>query len=178
MAKDSSFDIVSEVNMQEVMNAVNQAKKEISQRYDFKGSKTEVSLDDSSIKIVTEDDFRLKSVIDVLKTRLVSRKVAIKNLEYGKLEDASGGMVRQVITIRQGIETEKAKAIVKDIKNAKLKVQASIQGDQVRVSGKNKDDLQAVDRYVTGKRLRSGTAIYQLSLKRRTTTDLVNKLLC
>ena len=144
MAKDSSFDIVSEVNMQEVMNAVNQAKKEISQRYDFKGSKTEVSLDDSSIKIVTEDDFRLKSVIDVLKTRLGSRKVAIKNLEYGKLEDASGGMVRQVITIRQGIETEKAKAIVKDIKNAKLKVQASIQGDQVRVSGKNKDDLQAV----------------------------------
>ena len=144
MAKDSSFDIVYEVNMQEVMNAVNQAKKEISQRYDFKGSKTEVSLDDSSIKIVTEDDFRLKSVIDVLKTRLVSRKVAIKNLEYGKLEDASGGMVRQVITIRQGIETEKAKAIVKDIKNAKLKVQASIQGDQVRVSGKNKDDLQAV----------------------------------
>ena len=144
MAKDSSFDIVSEVNMQEVMNAVNQAKKEISQSYDFKGSKTEVSLDDSSIKIVTEDDFRLKSVIDVLKTRLVSRKVAIKNLEYGKLEDASGGMVRQVITIRQGIETEKAKAIVKDIKNAKLKVQASIQGDQVRVSGKNKDDLQAV----------------------------------
>ena len=144
MAKDSSFDIVSEVNMQEVMNAVNQAKKEISQRYDFKGSKTEVSLDDSSIKIVTEDDFRLKSVIDVLKTRLVSRKVAIKNLEYGKLEDASGGMVRQVITIRQGIETEKAKDIVKDIKNAKLKVQAYIQGDQVRVSGKNKDDLQAV----------------------------------
>lgn len=144
MAKDSSFDIVSEVNMQEVMNAVNQAKKEISQRYDFKGSKTEIALEGATIKIVTEDDFRLKSVIDVVQTRLISRKVAIKNLEYGKVEDASGGMVRQIITIRQGIEADKAKAIVKDIKNSKLKVQSAIQGDQVRVSGKNKDDLQTV----------------------------------
>lgn len=144
MAKDSSFDIVSEVNMQEVLNAVNQAKKEVSQRYDFKGSKTEISLDNDVIKVTTEDDFRLNSVVDILKTRLITRKVAVRNLQYGKVEEAAGGMVRQQITIRQGIETEKAKAIVKDIKNAKLKVQAAIQGDSVRVSGKNKDDLQKV----------------------------------
>ncbi len=144
MAKDSSFDVVSEVNMQEVLNAVHQAKKEVSQRYDFKGSKTEIELNDDIIKVTTEDDFRLNSVIDILKTRLISRKVAIRNLQYGKTEDAAGGMVRQQITIRQGIAVEKAKAMVKDIKASKLKVQASIQGDSIRVSGKNKDDLQKV----------------------------------
>ena len=144
MAKDSSFDIVSEVDLQEVNNAVNQTRKEISQRYDFKGSKTQIELDDATIKITTDDEFHLNSVIDVLKTRLVSRKVAIRNLAYGKIEDAAGGCARQVITINQGIATDKAKAIVKDIKAAKLKVQAAIQGDSVRVSGKNKDDLQAV----------------------------------
>lgn len=144
MAKDSSFDVVSEVNMQEVVNAVNQTKKEITQRYDFKGSKTTVDLEGDTIKIVTEDDFRLNNVADILKTRLITRKVAIRNLQYGKVEDAAGGMVRQIITIRQGLSAETAKAIVKDIKTAKLKVQASIQGDSVRVSGKNKDDLQQV----------------------------------
>ena len=144
MAKDSSFDVVSEVNMQEVVNAVNQTKKEISQRYDFKGSKTAVDLENDTIKIVTEDDFRLNNVADILKTRLITRKVAIRNLQYGKVEDAASGMVRQIITIRQGLSAETAKAIVKDIKNSKRKVQASIQGDSVRVSGKNKDDLQAV----------------------------------
>ena len=144
MAKDSSFDVVSQVDMQEVMNAVNQAKKEVSQRYDFKGSKTEIVLSDDMIKVTTEDDFRLSSVIDILKTRMISRKVAVRNLEYGKVEEASGGMVRQQITIRQGIATEKAKQMVKDIKASKLKVQAAIQGDILRVSGKSRDDLQAV----------------------------------
>ena len=144
MAKDSSFDVVSQVDMQEVMNAVNQAKKEVSQRYDFKGSKTEIVLSDDMIKVTTEDDFRLSSVIDILKTRMISRKVAVRNLEYGKVEEASGGMVRQQITIRQGIATEKAKQMVKDIKASKLKVQAAIQGDSLRVSGKSRDDLQAV----------------------------------
>lgn len=144
MAKDSSFDVVSEVNMQEVVNAVNQTKKEIAQRYDFKGSKTTVDLESDTIKIVTEDDFRLNSVTDILKTRLITRKVAVRNLQYGKVEDAASGMVRQIVTIRQGLSAETAKAIVKDIKGAKLKVQASIQGDSVRVSGKNKDDLQKV----------------------------------
>ena len=144
MAKDSSFDVVSEVNMQEVVNAVNQARKEVSQRYDFKGSKTEIELNDDVIKVTTEDDFRLNSVVDILKTRLIARKVAVRNLQYGKMEDAAGGMVRQQITIRQGIAADKAKAMVKDIKASKLKVQASIQGDSIRVSGKNKDDLQQV----------------------------------
>lgn len=144
MAKDSSFDIVSEVDMQEVVNAVNQAKKEVLQRYDFKGSKTEISLDNDVMKVTTEDEFRLNSVVDILKNRLIARKVAIRNLQYGKTEEAAGGMVRQQITIRQGIATEKAKAIVKDIKASKIKVQASIQGDSVRVSGKNRDDLQQV----------------------------------
>lgn len=144
MAKDSSFDVVSQVDMQEVLNAVNQAKKEVSQRYDFKGSKTEIDLSDDVIKVTTEDEFRLNSVVDILKTRLIARKVAVRNLQYGKMEDAAAGMVRQQITIRQGIATDKAKAMVKDIKASKLKVQAAIQGDSVRVSGKNKDDLQAV----------------------------------
>ena len=144
MAKDSSFDVVSEVNMQEVVNAVNQARKEVSQRYDFKGSKTEIELNDDVIKITTEDDFRLNSVIDILKTRLIARKVAVRNLQYGKTEDAAGGMVRQQISICQGIAADKAKTMVKDIKASKLKVQASIQGDSIRVSGKNKDDLQQV----------------------------------
>lgn len=146
MAKDSSFDVVSEVNMQEVTNAVNQTRKEISQRYDFKGSKTEVELDTgaNTIKITTESEFRLNSVVDILKTRLITRKVAIKNLQYGKIEDAAGGSVRQIVVIRQGIPADKAKQMVKDIKAEKLKVQAAIQGDSVRVSGKNKDDLQKV----------------------------------
>ena len=144
MAKDNSFDVVSEVNLQEVSNAVNQARKEISQRYDFKGSKTAVELENDTIKITTEDDFRLNSVVDILKTRLISRKVAIRNLSYGKVEDAAGGMVRQQVTIRQGIAADKAKQMVKDIKSQKLKVQAAIQGDRLRVSGKNKDDLQKV----------------------------------
>ena len=144
MAKDSSFDVVSQVDMQEVLNAVNQAKKEVSQRYDFKGSKTEIDLSDDVIKVTTEDEFRLNSVVDILKSRLIARKVAVRNLQYGKMEDAAGSMVRQQITIHQGIATDKAKAMVKDIKASKLKVQAAIQGDSVRVSGKNKDDLQAV----------------------------------
>ncbi|MFZ7103976.1 MAG: YajQ family cyclic di-GMP-binding protein [Peptococcaceae bacterium] len=144
MAKDASFDIVSEVNMQEVDNAVNQTTKEISQRYDFKNSKSTVSLEGQDVKIMADDDFKLRSVIDILQTKLIRRKVAIKNLEYGKAEEAGGGLIRQIVTIRQGIETEVAKQIVKDIKALKLKVQAQIMNDQVRVSGKNKDDLQEV----------------------------------
>ncbi len=144
MAKDNSFDIVSVVDLQEVLNAVNQTRKEISQRYDFKNSKSEVMLEEASIRIVTEDDFRLRSIVDILETRLLGRKVPIKNLAFGKVEDAAGGMVRQVVAIAQGIDADKARQIVKDIKNMKTKVQASVQGDQVRVSGKNKDDLQAV----------------------------------
>ena len=144
MAKDESFDVVSSVSLQEVDNAINQANKEIRQRYDFKGSKAEISLEDGNLKVVAEDDFRLKSVVDILQSKLVRRKVPIKNLDYGKVEEASGGTVRQVIGLKQGIETETGKKIVKDIKGLKVKVQAQIMDDQVRVSGKKRDDLQAV----------------------------------
>lgn len=144
MAKDASFDIVSTVDMQEVDNAINQANKEISQRYDFKNSKSEISVEESDLKIIADDDFKLKSVIDILQSKLIRRQVPIRNLEYGKVESATGGMVRQNIKIKQGLETETAKKIVKDIKTLKLKVQAQIMGDQVRVTGKSRDDLQTV----------------------------------
>lgn len=144
MAKDCSFDVVSEVNMQEVDNAVNQAKKEIGTRYDFRGSKSEISLEGDTIKILSDDEYKLNAVIDVLKGKMVKRGVALKNLDYGKVEPASGATVRQVITIKKGISKEVAKDVVKLIKGMKLKVNASIQEDQVRVAGKDKDDLQAV----------------------------------
>ena len=144
MAKDCSFDVVSEVNMQEVDNAVNQAKKEIGTRYDFRGSKSEITLEGDTIKIVSDDEYKLNAVIDVLKGKMVKRGVAIKNLDYGKVEPASGATVRQVITIKKGISKEIAKDVVKLIKGMKLKVNASIQEDQVRVAGKDKDELKAV----------------------------------
>lgn len=144
MAKDCSFDVVSEVDMQEVDNAVNQAKKEIGTRYDFRGSKAEISLKGDTIKIIGDDEYKLNAIIDVLKGKMVKRNVAIKNLDYGKVEPAAGATVRQIITIKKGITKENAKEVVKAIKNMKIKVQASIQEDQVRVSGKDKDDLQAV----------------------------------
>ena len=144
MAKDCSFDVVSEVDMQEVDNAVNQAKKEIGTRYDFRGSKAEISREGDTIKIIGDDEYKLNAIIDVLKGKMVKRNVAIKNLDYGKVEPAAGATVRQIITIKKGITKENAKEVVKAIKNMKIKVQASIQEDQVRVSGKDKDDLQAV----------------------------------
>lgn len=144
MAKAESFDVVSVVNMQEVDNAINQTNKEIKQRYDFKKSKSEVSVEEGQIKIIADDDFKLKSVTDILETKLVGRKVPIRNLEYGKVEEASGGTVRQLVKLKQGIESETSRKMVKDIKGLKLKVQAQIMDDQVRVSGKNRDDLQAV----------------------------------
>ncbi|MTI81141.1 MAG: YajQ family cyclic di-GMP-binding protein [Firmicutes bacterium] len=144
MAKDASFDVVSQVDMQEVDNAINQTNKEISQRYDFKNSKSKVELEGEDLKVLGDDDFKIKSVIDILQSKLVKRKVSIKNLEYGKVEDATQGMARQLIKIKQGIETDIAKKMVKDIKETKIKVQAQIMDDKVRVSGKKKDDLQAI----------------------------------
>lgn len=143
MAKDASFDVVSTVDMQEVSNALNQSQKEITQRYDFKGSKTSLTLEGDGIQIVTEDDMRLKSVIDILQSKLHRRGVPITNLAYGKVEP-SGGMVKQTVTIKQGIDRELAKKITKDIKDSKLKVQTQIMDDQVRVSAKKIDDLQTV----------------------------------
>jgi len=144
MAKDSSFDIVCNVDLQSVKNAVHQTLKEIQQRYDFKGTKSEITLEDHVLVLLSENDFRLKSITDILKTRLFKCKISLKALLFAQVESASGGMVRQKITIQQGIPTEKAKEIVKIVKQSKLKVQAQIQQDQVRVTGKKKDDLQQV----------------------------------
>lgn len=148
---DASFDVVSRVDMQEVDNALNQTIKEIQQRFDFRGSKTELILTEQELKITTEDDFKLHNVIDILKTRLVKRNVPLKNIDYSKVESASGGLIRQIVKIKQGLESEPAKQIIKDIKDLKLRVQAQIMNDQVRVSGKNKDDLQAVIQFLKSK---------------------------
>jgi uncharacterized protein YajQ (UPF0234 family) len=150
MADTSSFDIVSEVNMQEVDNAINQARKEIAQRYDFKGSKSSIELNqkEKNITIISDDDFKLKSVVDILQTKMIKRSIPIKALDYGVVEPAAGSTVRQIITLRVGIAKDDAKLIVKMIKDTKLKVQAQIMEDQVRVSGKNKDDLQAIIKLV------------------------------
>jgi uncharacterized protein YajQ (UPF0234 family) len=146
MADTFSFDIVSEVNLQEVDNAINQARKEIAQRYDFKGSKSSIDLDlkEKKLTILSDDDFKLKSVVDILQNKLIKRGVPIKALDYGTVEPASAGAVRQDIALRVGIEKENAKMIVKMIKDTKLKVQAQIMEDQIRVTGKSKDDLQAI----------------------------------
>ncbi len=148
-----SFDIVSKVDMQEVDNAVNQAIKEIGQRYDFKGSKSEISQEKDAVKIIADDDYKLKSVIDVLQSKFLKRNISIKSLQYGKVEPASGGLVRQNISVQQGISKEKGKEIIAVIKESKLKVQAQIQDDQVRVTGKNRDDLQETIQLLKGKEL-------------------------
>ena len=142
MAQDFSFDVVSKTDPQEVANAVQQAQKELAQRFDFKGSKSSIELTAEEIVLVSDDEGKLRSVRDILEGRLVKRHVSLKALDYGKVEEASLGTVRQKAKIVQGIESEKAKAIVRAIKDAKLKVQASIQGDQVRVTSRNKDELQ------------------------------------
>ena len=148
-----SFDIVSKVDMQEVDNAVTQASKEISQRYDFKGSKSSITPEKDSVKVLADDDYKLKAVIDVLQSKFMKRNISIKALQYGKIEQASGGMVRQTITVQQGISKEKGKEIIAAIKEAKLKVQAQIQDEQVRVTGKNRDDLQEAIATLKGKDL-------------------------
>jgi cyclic-di-GMP-binding protein len=146
MADAFSFDIVSEVNLQEVDNAVHQALKEIGQRYDFKGSKSSIELNqkEKHLTVHSDDDFKLKSVIDILQNKLIKRSVPVKALDYGPVEQASGGTARQVIRLRVGIDKEDAKLLVRMIKDTRLKVQAQIMEDQVRVTGKVKDDLQAV----------------------------------
>jgi uncharacterized protein YajQ (UPF0234 family) len=144
MPQDFSFDVVSKVDLQEVSNAVQQASKEIATRFDFRGSASKVELSEKELEIVltSDDEHKMKSVVDILETKLVRRGVAVKAIDYGKIEPAAGGTVRQVAKIQQGIPSEKAKEIVKAIKDRKLKVQASIQADQVRVSGRVKDELQ------------------------------------
>lgn len=151
MAGTYSFDIVSKPDLQEIDNAVNQTIKEISQRYDFKGVVAEVEFNGKDeIKIHAQDEFKLKSILEILKAKMVKRGVSPKFLDEGKVEGATGGTVRETVKIKNGIAKEKAKEIVQEIKNTKLKVQAQIMDDIVRVSGKSKDDLQAVIQMLKG----------------------------
>ena len=146
-SKDHSFDVVSEVDMQEVDNAVTQARKELDQRFDFKGSNSSMELDKTlkTITLKTENEYRLKTLVDLLQTKCVKRGVSLKALEFGKLETGMiGGSVKQVITIRNGIVSEKAKEISKFIRDTKIKVQAQIQGEQLRMQAPKIDDRQAV----------------------------------
>jgi len=151
MASDFSFDVVSKLDLQEVENAVNQANKEIQTRFDFKGSVSRMDWDKKEvITLHSDDEQKLKSVIDILQSKLIKRGISLQALDYQKIEPAEKATVRQPIKMKQGIESEKAKAIVKAIKDAKLKVQASIQGDQLRVSSKSKDDLQTTITFIRG----------------------------
>jgi len=143
-SKENSFDIVSEVDMQEVDNALNQARREIENRFDFKGSKSEIKQENNNINLISDDEFKMQNVVDILESKMIKRGIDIKALKYGKIEQAAGDTVRQQAIIQQGIDKDLGKEIVKDIKNSKIKVQASINGDKLRVSGKARDDLQAV----------------------------------
>ena len=154
MAQDNSFDIVSKVDIQEVRNAIDQAMKEIRQRFDLKDSHSDVKLEGSdSIQLASANEYKLEAVKEILGQKLVKRGVSLKNLTYGKLEQATGQSVRQKISLQQGIPTEKAKEIVKLVKDSKKKAQASIQGDTVRVSSKDRDELQAIIALLRGKDL-------------------------
>ncbi|WP_088042499.1 YajQ family cyclic di-GMP-binding protein [Bacillus sp. EAC] len=144
MSKESSFDIVSKVDLPEVSNAIQLATKEIATRYDFKGSKSSISLEKEELVLVSDDDFKLEQLKDVLISKLVKRNVPIKNLDYSKVESASGGTVRQRAKLVQGIDKENAKKINTIIKNSGLKVKSQVQDDQVRVTAKSRDDLQAI----------------------------------
>ncbi|MEZ5347280.1 MAG: YajQ family cyclic di-GMP-binding protein [Pyrinomonadaceae bacterium] len=144
MAKDNSFDVVSKTDYAEVDNALNQTRKELSQRFDFKGSKALVTVQDKDIIISAEDDTKLKNLNDIMQSKLVRRGVSLKALSYEPKEPAAGGTVRQIVKIQQGIPQDKAKEIVKFVKTLKMKVQAAVQGEVVRISGSKRDDLQTV----------------------------------
>lgn len=144
MAKSNSFDIVSKTDMEEVSNATNQTMKEVHQRFDFKKSCSDIKIEAEKLILISDDEYKLQALTAVLEEKLIRRKVSLKAFEYGKVESAGGNTVRQEVSIQQGIPMEKAKEIVKIIKKAKIKVQAAIQGDTVRVSGKDRDTLQEV----------------------------------
>lgn len=151
MAKDESFDIVSDFDQQELVNAIDQTKREIGSRFDLKDSGSDLTLEaDKGITITTTDDFRLKNIREILETKIGKRGLSPQILDPGEIEEALGGKVRQLIKLQRGIDATLAKKIVAEIKNMKIKVQASIQGDQVRVSGKNRDDLQQVIQHLRG----------------------------
>lgn len=144
MGKDCSFDVVSSVDMMEMENAINQAEKEIKGRYDFKGSMAEIKLEDDSLKLNAEDEYKLGAMLDILRGKMVKRNVSLKSLKPGKIEKAFQGTLKQEVAIQNGISKEKAKEITSAIKESKIKVQTQISEDKIRVSGAKKDDLQAV----------------------------------
>jgi hypothetical protein len=152
-AAENSFDIACKLDMQEVANAINQAQREIETRYDLKGSKNEIKQEKMVITITSGDDMKLKAVLDILQSKLHRRGIDLKALTMGDPEPAAGGTVRQTVTLQDGVPQEKAREIVRLIKDSKIRVQASIQENQVRVSGKNRDDLQAIIALVKGKEL-------------------------
>lgn len=144
MAKDSSFDIVSDIDMQEMDNSINQSMKEISQRYDFKGSKALISIENDSLKLTAEDDYKIKAILEILKGKMIKRGISIKCLNPGKIENASGITLKQIVELQKGLSKEKAKEITSYIKDLKLKVQVQIMDDKVRISASKIDDLQTV----------------------------------
>jgi uncharacterized protein YajQ (UPF0234 family) len=144
MSNESSFDIVSKVDMQELNNAIQQALKEIETRFDFKGSKSGINLEKEQLVVSSDDEFKLQNVLDILHSKMAKRGIALKNLEYGKIEPAASSTVRQKINLKQGVDQDNAKKINILIRDSKLKVKSQIQGDQIRVTAKSKDDLQAV----------------------------------
>ncbi len=173
MADQFSFDVVSEVNMQELRNVVDQATKEVKQRFDFKDSKTEITLKEKEkeLVILSDDEYKLNAVIDIIKTKCTKRGVSLKAFDYGAIEPALSGTVRQTAKIQSGIVTEKAKEITKAVKESKLKVQAQIQGEQVRVLSKSKDDLQATMTFLKGQGFWHRSAVYQLQVTQDAETD-------
>jgi len=144
MASESSFDIVSKVDLQELSNAIQQAEREIETRFDFKGSKSSIKLEKEELVVASDDEFKLTNVLDILLSKMVKRGVPIKNLDYGKIEPASGSTVRQKIKLKTGLDQENSKKINIMIRDSKLKVKTQVQGDQIRVTAKSRDDLQAV----------------------------------
>ena len=163
MAAENSFDIVCKIDMQEVTNALDQTRREIETRYDLKGTRNEVTLDKTDLVVTVPDEMKLKAVVDILQSKLHRRGVPLKALTYGAVEPAAGSRLRQKIGLQQGIPMEKAREIVRLIKDQKLKVQAAIQEDQVRVSGKSRDDLQTVMALVRAQEL--GIAVQFANLR-------------
>ncbi len=150
MAADSSFDVVSKIDQQELENALNTARKEIAGRFDFKNSKTSIENTDKEITVIADDELKMKNVIDIIQSKAIKRGISIKAFQFGKLEPAAHQTVRQVITLRTGIPKDKSKPLTEAIKASKLKVSAQYQDEQIRVSGKNKDDLQKVQQLLKG----------------------------
>ena len=144
MASESSFDVVSRIDQQELDNALNQARKEIENRFDFKNSKTSIESDDKKITIVSDDELKMRNVIDIVQGKATKRGIDIKAFDIGEIEPAAGGTVRRIVTLRNGIPKDKSKPLMEKIKALKLKVSAQYQDEQIRVTGKNRDDLQKV----------------------------------